>query len=221
MIPGGEAGHHVSDAANPAGEGGEAGGDIPDSLIGGDGQDPAGGAEAEAGARTNADADADVGAGADPLDAVPEDGVYDFSSLDLPQGMEIDQELAEMAGPRLAEANLSQRQANSVAEIFTDMRKQQIEDWHKVNSDWQQAVRTDKEIGGDNLKTAISHAEKFINHFGNDALRDYLTSSGGGNNPEIIRAFSRAGRMLAEDEPSGRASGGGGKDTAAILYPND
>ncbi|MCV6576006.1 MAG: hypothetical protein OIF58_09750, partial [Cohaesibacter sp.] len=78
----------------------------------------------------------------------------------------------------------------------------------------------DKELGGDNLQGALAASETFIDEFGTRALRDYLVSSGGGNHPEIIRAFARAGKALAEDNPGGKASTGT-PDTASILYPND
>lgn len=194
------------DAAPTPDEGADALGHEPGSLIGEDTPEDNGEGEHE-------------NDGAD-LDRVPEDGVYDFSSLDLPKGMEIDDELATMAGPRMAEANMSQNQANAVAGILTDMRKKQIEDWHQTNRDWQNSVKSDREIGGDNLRSSIQASEKFLDEFGTQELRDYLISSGGGNHPEIIRAFARAGQALAEDNPGGKASGGK-LDTASILYPDD
>jgi hypothetical protein len=194
------------DAAPTSDEGADALGHEPGSLIGEDTPEDNGGGEHE-------------GDGSN-LDHVPEDGVYDFSSLDLPKGMEIDDELAAMAGPRMAEANMSQNQANVVAGVLTDMRKKQIEDWHQTNRDWQNSVKSDREIGGDNLRSSIQASEKFLDEFGTQELRNYLISSGGGNHPEIIRAFARAGQALAEDNPGGKASGGK-LDTASILYPDD
>ncbi len=201
------------DAAPTPDEGGDALGHEPGSLIGDDVTDA-----------QNTDGDGDQENGGENegshLDHVPEDGVYDFSSLDLPKGMEIDDELSAMAGPRMAEANMSQNQANAVAGVLTDMRKKQIEDWHQTNRDWQNSVKSDREIGGDNLQSSIQASEKFLDEFGTQELRDYLISSGGGNHPEIIRAFARAGQALAEDNPGGKASGGK-LDTASILYPDD
>ncbi len=45
---------------------------------------------------------------------------------------------------------------------------------------------------------------------GTPALAEYLKWSGGGNHPELIRIFAKAGALIKEDQPSTEKGGGGG-----------
>ena len=69
------------------------------------------------------------------LDQVPQDGSYDFSHLDLPDGMELDSTLAELAAPEMADVGMTQRQANAMAGVIAKTRQQQTEAWVKTNQD--------------------------------------------------------------------------------------
>jgi len=57
--------------------------------------------------------------------------------------------------------------------------------------------------------TAI--ARSAVSQFGGEALKEYLNTTGKGNDPVLVRAFYAAGRALGEDEVHG--SGGGQKFT--------
>lgn len=151
------------------------------------------------------------------LKEVPEDGKYDFQ---LPDGMEMDTALAEKAGPVLKEAGISREQANKLAGIIAQDRKERFEAWGKTQEEWITSAKTDKEFGGDKFDTSITGAKRVLNKFGTPELQEYLTASGGGNHPEMIRFMARVGNAISDDSPPGSETPAGSKpkDHAEILY---
>ena len=158
------------------------------------------------------------------LKEIPEDGKYEFS---LPDGIEIDQELAATAMPVLKEAGVSREGANKLAALMAQQRETEhntrMEHWDKVNREWQDAARKDSEYGGDKFDASLGAANKIIDKFGTPELKEYLTASGGGNHPEMIRFMARVGNAFSDDEPMGSSIKGvfEKKDTASTMYPND
>jgi len=68
----------------------------------------------------------------------------------------------------------------------------------------------------------IALASKTARNLGGQELADYLDKSGLGNNPALIRAFHRAGKMLSEDSfvVGGSGAGNPASSAASTLYPN-
>lgn len=212
-VPGGD-GSGTGDAAT--GAAGEAAG-APSSIITSATRN---GEEAGAGDSQSSEMQQEGGDG-DPLDQVPAEGAYDFTGLDLPDGFELDTKLAETASPIMAEAALTQRQANRMADVVVAMKRQETEDWVREQQRWQEAAKTDSEIGGDNFNTSVNRCGRVMRQFGSPAFGEFLDQYGLGNHPEMIRFMARVGNAITEDEPGGSASSGGKEDPASILYPND
>jgi hypothetical protein len=85
---------------------------------------------------------------------------------------------------------------------------------------WEEAARTDKEIGGDKFDENLGLAKKALETFGSPELTEMLRTSGLGSNPEIIRAFYKIGKAISEDAfVSGRA-GAKPVTVAQRMYPN-
>jgi len=160
---------------------------------------------------------------ADPLDTVPETGVYE---LKMPDGIELNKPLLDKISPRLKEKGYTQREAQQLADDFIDIQKEQVkqqeEQWGKtVYEDWPAQAKADKEIGGGKWDTTVSSATRAINSLGTPELKEYLTISGGGNHPELIRFMAKVGSMIREDSPAIGNAGGGAKDRSEVLYPDD
>jgi hypothetical protein len=138
------------------------------------------------------------------LKEIPEDGKYEFA---LPDGVEIDTELAATAMPVLKEAGVSREGANKLAAFMAQQRATEhtarMEHWDKINREWQDAARKDSEYGGDKFDASLGAANKMIDKFGTPELKEYLTASGGGNHPEMIRFMARVGNAFSDDKPIG------------------
>lgn len=162
---------------------------------------------------------------ADRLAAVPEDGVYD---LRMPEGVTVDNELLAEVAPEFKELGLTNGQAQKLADKFTGLLKKRGEtkakEWSDRLAGWADTAKADPEIGGDKWDVTVLNADKAMRKFGTPALKEYLESSGGGNFPELIRAFARAGATIADDDPAITETPGNPKptaDTAERMYPDD
>jgi len=160
----------------------------------------------------------------DPANKVPEDGKY---SLTMPEGVEVDQELLDAVGADFKELNLTNGQAQKLADKFTSVMQARAENQGKVWGErvqkWADDAKADKTMGGDNWNGTVNDAQRAIAKLGTPELKEYLNSSGGGNHPEVIRILAKAGALLKEDNPPNGGGQGSGKpaEAAHLLFPND
>ena len=160
----------------------------------------------------------------DPADKVPEDGKYD---LKMPDGVELDTELAEALGPEFKDLGLTNAQAQKLVDKYIGIQQAraaaQGETFAKTVAGWADNAKKDPEIGGDKWDVSVQSAQRAVNRLGTPALKDYLNASGGGNHPELIRFMAKAGNLIAEDSPAGGGAEGKGKpaEAAYTLFPTD
>ena len=159
----------------------------------------------------------------DPADEVPEDGRYDFS---LPEGMAIDEKLAEAMSPVLKDIGLTRGQAQALAGALAAHRQAEAahgaHEWADIQTGWVNSARKDSEIGGARWDASVAVAQGALARFGTPGLKTFLTESGGGNHPEVIRFMARVGSAIAEDRPeSGGAGAGRPREAAHLLFPSD
>lgn len=215
------------------GEGGE--GDNEPAPPAGDGDDKGGAGEwkeyendpnksdAE-NAAAKAEHDKTKPAADDKADKVPEDGKYD---LKMPDGVELDAELAAALGPDFKELGLTNKQAQKLVDKYIEVQagrqERRGEEWAATISKWADDAKADKEIGGDKWDGTVKSAQRAVTSLGTPALREYLNASGGGNHPELIRFMAKVGAMIREDNPAAGGAEGNGKpvDAAHLLFPND
>lgn len=146
---------------------------------------------------------------------VPEN--YEFT---MPDGVELDKAAADEFAAIAKELKLDQPTAQKVADVAAKMAQRQTEKHAEVVSQWAQTVKTDKEIGGDNLEQNLATARKAMDTFGSPALKALMDSTGLGNHPEVIRAFVKAGKAISEDGFVKGAQPGVQTDPAKTLFPS-
>ncbi|MFS2179026.1 hypothetical protein ACCC98_24280 [Rhizobium pisi] len=157
-------------------------------------------------------------------DRVPEDGKY---TLAMPEGIAVDEELLAALGPDFRELGLTNSEAQKLADRFIAIQAGRAEArgkvWGETISKWADDAKADAEIGGRRWDGTVRDSRRFVNTMGTPALREYLEASGGGNHPELIRIFAKAGALIREDDPATGGAGGTGKpvDPAHVLFPND
>ena len=90
---------------------------------------------------------------------------------------------------------------------------------------WLAEVSADKDLGGDNLKETQKLARSVVNRIfpDGDPHREgflaFQNRGGAGNNINVVRAFARLGKMMAEDGATGgHGLGSGATDPASKLY---
>ncbi|WP_245425851.1 hypothetical protein [Rhizobium sp. J15] len=160
----------------------------------------------------------------DEADTVPEDGKY---TLTMPDGIAVDEELLAALGPDFRELGLTNSEAQKLADRFIAIQAARAETrgkvWGETVSKWADDAKADAEIGGRKWDGTVRDSRRFVNTMGTPALREYLEASGGGNHPELIRIFAKAGALIKEDDPATGGAGGAGRpvDPAHVLFPND
>jgi len=166
--------------------------------------------EVKAGAEgTQTEVKADAGATEQPkTEDVPKGAPEAYEPFKAPEGWEIDQALLADFSPTLKELNLTQEQAQKVIDFAPKLVEQTaVATTTKVLDElgmadrqtWVDAVKSDKEFGGDKLPENLAVAKKAMDAFASPELRALLIKSGMGNHPEMVRAFYRAGKAISAD----------------------
>lgn len=170
-------------------------------------------------------------------DKVPDDGKYEPK---MPDGVQIDQGMMDAISPALKEAGVTRAGAQKIIDAFVATQQARAEEhakspegawsmsqyeYFKANGTpdkWPDTAKADKDMGGAKWDGTVKNAQRAINKLGSAGLKEYLTASGGGNHPELIRFAAKAGALIAEDDPAG-GDGGQSKpaDAAHLLFPSD
>lgn len=147
-----------------------------------------------------------------------------YEDFQLPDGIELDTEALESFIPIAKDLNLTQDKAQKLVDYeakrvqeFIDVQQ---ESWQDMQKEWRASVKADKELGGPAFDQSLADANIFINKYGTPELREALNSTGIGNHPEFIRAFSRAGKAMGEDKLTTGDVSNMKKSPEDILFPN-
>jgi len=146
---------------------------------------------------------------------VPES--YEFA---MPEGVQLDKTAAEEFTVIAKELKLDQATAQKVADVGAKMAQRQAEAHVKLVETWTEAVKTDKEIGGDKLAENLGVARKALEAFGTPELKDVLNSTGFGNHPAVIKAFYKIGKAISEDRFVTGGAKGPETDIAKRMFPS-
>lgn len=145
-------------------------------------------------------------ADAPPADkpAIPEK--YEFANL--PEGYTLDDaSLGEWSGV-FKELGLTQEQAQKLVEMdakrFTAANSPEAQQKAAVDarnsqvSQWEAAIKQDKDLGGSNFEASVGTAQAAIAEFGSPELTAFLKESGLGSFPPLVKAFHQIGKQLGE-----------------------
>ncbi|HFT7639849.1 TPA: peptidase [Citrobacter freundii] len=146
---------------------------------------------------------------------------YEFK---VGEGQELDTAALEQFEPIARELNLTNEQAQKMVDLYGTkimpmVQKQQAESWQKTTEQWAADVKADKEIGGDKLTANLSAAQRALEQFGDQELKEYLDSTGLGNHPALVKAFIKVGKAMSEDKVVTGGHESGGSDLISAFYP--
>ena len=145
---------------------------------------------------------------------------YEFT---LPDGFQMDEQGLTAFSEFAKDLDMPQEAAQKMLEkMGPAMQQRQMAAIEQVQNEWTQASKSDKEFGGIKLDENLAVAKKALDTFGTPELSKLLKETGLGNNPEIIRAFYRAGKAISEDSFVAGSQGkpSSARDPAKSLYPN-
>lgn len=126
---------------------------------------------------------------------------YEFKA---PEGVELDKNVVALFEPIAKELKLPGESAQKIVSLYAEkimphVLQAQADSWAKQVDDWSQAVKSDKELGGEGFAANVEVAQKAIARFGSPALKEILESTGLGNHPELVRFCMRIGKAISED----------------------
>ncbi|AHB70333.1 hypothetical protein P262_02767 [Cronobacter malonaticus] len=152
------------------------------------------------------------------------EGAPEKYELTAGEGVELDAAAVKEFEPIARELNLSNEQAQKLVDVYASkilplVNQQQLAAWQKQGEEWQEAIKADKEIGGDKLTSSISAAQRAIDQFGTPELKEYLEASGLGNNPALVRFCVQVGKAMSEDKMVSGGHVSGGNDLISAFYP--
>ncbi|HHU2814405.1 peptidase [Escherichia coli] len=143
---------------------------------------------------------------------------YEFKAA---EGVELDTEALKDFEPVARELNLTNEQAQKLVDaypkILAGVQQRQADAWQKQTEQWAADVKADKDIGGDKLTSNLSAAQRALEQFGSDDLKEYLNGTGLGNHPALVKFCVKVGKAMSEDKMV--TGGNEGQRTAAqVLY---
>jgi hypothetical protein len=102
-----------------------------------------------------------------------------------------------------------------------------MQNWVKLNNDWQTAIKADPEIGGEQFEPMRVNVARLIDDYvgplnspERKALNQALLLTGAGNNPAIVKLFARIAAAHTEGGPVAGSPARAVPNAAELLYPN-
>lgn len=132
--------------------------------------------------------------------------------LKLPDGFKADDAALGAFKAHAKEFGLKSEQAQKLFDLYAGSQKAaeaaRVAEQEQQQKTWVEAIKADQDIGGARLDASVQSARKAMQRFGSPELKTFLEESGLGNHPELVRAFAKAGRLLAEDSVAGSSNNG-------------
>lgn len=150
--------------------------------------------------------------------------VPDSYEFEMPEGMTLDQGLADAVTPVFKELGLNQEQATKLTGAYAQVKQQEAKqaqaDFDKQLDQWAGEIKNDKEIGGEAFDANAAIARKAVDQFGSPEMKELLDSTGFGNNPHIFRFMLKVGKLLNEDQPGSGERAQEPVSREQALYPD-
>ena len=148
---------------------------------------------------------------------------FKVEDLKLPEGLQLPKDSVEKIASYAREQGFSKDKAQELldlkAHMVNDMIAAQQESYSKTREEWVSQVKNDQEIGGNNFKQSIDHAQRALKQFASDEFIKTLNETGYGDHPEVVRVFARIGKMIGNDTIV-QSNNYAGKKLEDVFYKN-
>jgi len=136
----------------------------------------------------------------------PEEASGYTQDLELPEGVELDEETAKWASDLLHKHGVSGKAGKEVIKAYINRQVEQ--DKAKAAELDQTAAETEKALRadwGDDYETNMELVKGVAQKFGDESFLELLNSPELGNNPALVRFIAKVGEEFREDVASGSA----------------
>jgi hypothetical protein len=145
----------------------------------------------------------------------------EYEEFTMPEGLQLDEELNGEFTTVAKDLNLTQDQAQKLADLYTAQISAQKDTWDTMVEGWRAEAEKDPEIGGEKFQENLASARGAVKEFGSNEFRDMLNTTGVGNHPAMLKFLYRVGEELREgsaDTSHGGSGTGTSKTLAQRLY---
>lgn len=151
-----------------------------------------------------------------------EEASAELQDFAMPEGVELDTELAGELKTFAKEHGLKQEQAQQVADLGAKMLQKQQDAFSNLRKEWETQSRQDKEFGGEAFEKNLASMNKVLGQFATPEFLSFLEESGLGQHPEMLRVWHRIASAVDEDKlVTGSPAGASGEKTLEErLYPS-
>lgn len=145
--------------------------------------------------------------------------------LKFPEGMQVadadrDGFLGILNNRALSPSEQAQALIDLQAKVSKEASEAGSQAWTEMQTQWQNDVRNDPEIGGAKLDANLASIGKLIDQYGSDELRAVMDLTGAGNNVHVVKFLANVARQLTEGGPVQSAQPPAQQQSlASILYP--
>lgn len=155
---------------------------------------------------------------------------FDYSEVQLPQGMELDKNMLGKFEPIAKEFNLSNKSANKLMNLAVELVAKNTPNAENLATQIQQAeaesyvqlLNTDKELNGytqEEYGNYLKVANQGVKSFATQGFMDLIKAKGLTNHPDFIKTFHAIGKICSNDTlPDVNNPVGKSERPADILY---
>lgn len=130
----------------------------------------------------------------------PEDQSDFGYTVEMPEGLQRDEDLVKLTTSWARKQGLNQEQFGELMQGLFDLQLQRVkaaqDNWAKQRED---AEKTLREEWGDKFDSNLKTAQKAVKEFGGGDLVQVLDTTGLGNHPAMIRLMLKVGQAISED----------------------
>lgn len=119
---------------------------------------------------------------------------------EMPEDFELDKEVEGALADVSRELDLSQGNAQKLlSKVWPVMHRVAEEQQNAINDQWIAEVKADPEIGGQKFDESKAQAQRAVNAYGGDELRELLQGPIG-SHPGLFRLLAKVGETVSEDK---------------------
>lgn len=147
-------------------------------------------------------------------------------AIKLPEGFEVDAPVMDEFLGIMNNRDLTPaQQAQALVELQSKTVQAASEKvsalWEAKQTEWQDEVRADTEVGGAKLEGVLGGISTLLNTHGTPELRQVFSETGAGNNIHMVKFMHKIAGLLNEPSPApGSVPEGGPASVAHRLFPN-
>lgn len=157
----------------------------------------------------------------------------DAKSFKLPEGFQASDEAIQnfigvVSDEKLAPQERAQKLLDMHVSALQSAAEGPIKTWNDIHEKWISEIASNKEFGTGNPKSPIkpevaASIGKVFDQYGTPELRNVLSLTGAGNNPEIVSFMSKIAKVLTEGShkggnPPGQAKPSSGADAMGFRF---